>query len=365
MKKTLLLSSLLWAAAPFLMAQNPGDFLISEFMANPENVPDDLGEYIELYNARPYPVTLQGCTLQDGSGLYVTIDQSIWVPGYQLALIGGNATPGAIFYYPENPPPFSLNNTGGDQITLTCNGVVVAQTTYTQPQPAGQARELITTIGHPSGFTSESQYRDADNTFRYIGANASDNGSPTLPGNMFVLPVELSQFEAQIQNGEVFLQWTTESELNNSHFNIEHSYDGRHFKQVGQRSGYGNSQTRQHYQFRHQPKQQGLQYYRLAQYDYDGTKTYSDIINIRLGRNNQLIAYPTNTQGPLHLQWQQPTPPQSQLLILNTNGQLQQNLQLPHGSRATILNVQNLPPGPYIAQLKSPRRTTSTRFFKN
>lgn len=365
MKKSLPLLLLLCLVTQTAFPQNPGDFLISEFMANPENVPDDLGEYIELYNTHPYPVTLQGCTLQDGSDLYVTIDQSLWVPGYQLALIGGSATPGATYYYPESPPPFSLNNTGGDQITLTCNGVVVAQTTYTQNQPAGQARELITTTGHSSGFTTESDYRDADNSFQYIGASSSDNGSPTLPGSMFVLPVELSSFEAQPQNGEVLLTWTTETELNNSHFDIEHSYDGRHFKRVGQRQGYGNSQTQQHYQFRHQPDQQGLQYYRLAQYDYDGTITYSDIINVRLGQKNQLLASPTSTQGPLHLQWQQPTPPQTQLLILNTNGQLHQNLQLPPGSRATALNVQNLPPGPYIAQLKSPRHTTSTRFFKN
>lgn len=365
MKKTLLLSSLLWAAAPFLLAQNPGDFLISEFMANPENVPDDVGEYIELYNTRPYQLSLQGCTLQDGSGLYVTIEQSSWVPGYQLALIGGSATPGATFYYPEGPPPFSLNNIGGDQITLSCNGTVVAQTTYTQPQTAGQARELITTIGHPSGFTSESDYRDANNTFRYIGASSSDNGSPTLPGSMFVLPVELSSFEAQTQNSEVRLKWTTETELNNSHFDVEHSYDGRRFKRVGQRQGYGNSQTQRHYQFRHRPEQQGLQYYRLAQYDYDGTKTYSDIISIRTGQQNRLAASPTNTQGPLHLQWQQPTPPHTQILILNTNGQLHQTIQLPTGSRATAISVQNLPPGSYIAQLRSPRHTTSARFFKN
>ena len=355
---------MLWAAAPFVSAQNPGDFLISEFMANPESVSDEVGEYIELYNARPYPVTLQGCTLQDGSELYIAIDQSIWVPGYQLALIGGSATPGATFYYPENPPPFSLNNIGGDQITLTCNGVVVAQTVYTQAQAAGQSRELITTTGHPSGFTAESDYRDADNSFFYLGASSSDNGSPTLPGNTFVLPVELSRFEARTENSRVLLEWTTETELNNSHFDIEHSYDGRNFKPVGHRQGYGNTQSRQHYQFRHQPDQQGLQYYRLAQYDYDGTKTYSDVISIRFGKENQLAAFPTNTQGPLHLQWQQPTPPQTQLLILNTNGQLHQTIQLPTGSRAAAINVQNLLPGPYIAQLRSPRTPPVPDFSK-
>lgn len=365
MKKVLLLSYLLLAAAGYVWAQSPGDFIISEYMANPEHVADDVGEYIELYNTRPYPVTLQGCTLQDGSQLYVTIDQS-WVPGYQFALIGGSATPGATFYYPESPPPFSLNNNGGDQITLTCNGVVVAQTSYTQTQAAGQSRELITTIGHASGVTTESDYRDADNSFQYIGASGSENGSPTLPGEMFVLPVELSRFEASPAQGEVLLEWTTETELNNSHFDIEHSPNGRRFDRIGRLPGHGNSQSRLHYQFQHQPKQQGLQYYRLAQYDYDGTRTYSDIVSVRMGRPQpQLKAFPTQTQGPLHIHWEEPTPPQTQLLVFNTHGQLHRQIELPAGSRSTAIDVQNLMPGAYVAQLKTPRNCSSTRFFKN
>jgi hypothetical protein len=363
--KVKLLLSLLWAVAATAVAQEPGDFLIAEYMANPEHVPDDVGEYIELYNTRPYPVTLQGCTLQDGSGLQVNIDQSIWIPGYQLAVIGGIATPGTIFVYPSSPPPFSLNNIGGDQIILSCNGTVVAQTVYTATQSAGQAKELISTIGYPSGFTPESAYRDADDAFQYNGASNSENGSPTHLGSTFALPVELSRFEASANQQSVRLEWSTETELNNSHFELEHSTNGRQFTSIKRIEGYGNSQTPQHYTFVHHPKQAGLQYYRLAQYDFDGTRTYSDIISVRLhGHSNLLQAFPSNTHGPLHLKWETPTPSDGQLLIYNAQGQLQHQLELPIGSRAAALDLHGLSPGAYIAQIHLGRATYSTRFFK-
>jgi hypothetical protein len=58
-----------------------------------------------------------------------------------------------------------------------------------------------------------------------------------------VLPVELLYFESQLAaKHNVILNWATVSEINNSHFEIERSYNGRTFERVGEVNGNGNSQ---------------------------------------------------------------------------------------------------------------------------
>lgn len=56
-----------------------------------------------------------------------------------------------------------------------------------------------------------------------------------------VFPVELVRFEAEERSEQVQLNWETASEVNNSHFDILHSEDGRTFKKIGQIQGMGTT----------------------------------------------------------------------------------------------------------------------------
>ena len=49
----------------------------------------------------------------------------------------------------------------------------------------------------------------------------------------FVLPVELLSFKATADKDHIDLTWATASELNNSHFELERSEDGKSFKMIG------------------------------------------------------------------------------------------------------------------------------------
>jgi len=102
-----------------------------------------------------------------------------------------------------------------------------------------------------------------------------------------LVPVELSSFYGDLKNENIQLAWTTESEKENAGFEIEQSFDGERFLVIGMVSGVGNSEETQEYAFLDQGVRNralsNTAYYRLAQIDYDGTKTYSEVVAIDLG----------------------------------------------------------------------------------
>jgi len=94
----------------------------------------------------------------------------------------------------------------------------------------------------------------------------------TLSNILEPLPVELIRFDAKCENDVVRLTWTTGSESNNSHFNVERSADGFTFETMGEVPGAGTSQVPVDYLFLDE-RPLALAYYRLRQVDFDGTET--------------------------------------------------------------------------------------------
>lgn len=94
------------------------------------------------------------------------------------------------------------------------------------------------------------------------------------------LPVELVEFNGKHQGHDIRLYWSTASEKNNSHFDVERSTDGIHFTAIGRVTGALNSDALNTYELYDTQPAQGINYYRLAQYDLDGTRHNSRIIAI-------------------------------------------------------------------------------------
>jgi hypothetical protein len=105
----------------------------------------------------------------------------------------------------------------------------------------------------------------------------------TLADLTEIVPVELLAFTASVKNSEVELLWSTASELNNMGFEIERSIDGQdNFVTVGFVEGKGSSTEISYYSFNDNPKLSGVNqlYYRLKQVDFDGTFSYSNVVNV-------------------------------------------------------------------------------------
>ncbi len=107
-----------------------------------------------------------------------------------------------------------------------------------------------------------------------------------------VLPVELTSFTGTVADCKVTLKWSTASEVNFSHYEIQRSEDGGRFTKVGNMVSSGAA-TAADYIFI-DTKANDENYYRLKMVDLDETFEFSDIINLDLDckKSHTIKVYP-------------------------------------------------------------------------
>lgn len=93
------------------------------------------------------------------------------------------------------------------------------------------------------------------------------------------LPVELTSFDGTCVDSRVELKWSTATETNNSHFEVEKSNDGATWSMIGVVNGSGNSQETVQYSFVDSEPSGTTAYYRLKQVDNDGAANYTNVVS--------------------------------------------------------------------------------------
>lgn len=112
------------------------------------------------------------------------------------------------------------------------------------------------------------------------GGGGGGGGGGSSPAG---LPVEMIYFTGtRLPGHTVRLNWGTAFEINNSHFVIERSYNGKDFKPIGEVVGAGNSTQVIDYEFLDNTidENRKMAYYRLNQFDFDGMNDYSNLKKI-------------------------------------------------------------------------------------
>ena len=100
------------------------------------------------------------------------------------------------------------------------------------------------------------------------------------PGYPDALPVEWLDFSCSESINGIDLHWSTATETNNSHFEVERSIDGQSYETISaELSGAGNSSFENHYDYLDKKPASSLNYYRIKQVDFDGQFEYSDVIS--------------------------------------------------------------------------------------
>ncbi len=97
------------------------------------------------------------------------------------------------------------------------------------------------------------------------------------PAGCSPLPVTWVHFIAQLNNNGGVLEWSTSSERNSSHFEIERSFDGIEWKNVGIVNGAGNKYSTSNYYYEDFFNTDDVKfvYYRIRQVDFDGRYEYT------------------------------------------------------------------------------------------
>lgn len=107
-----------------------------------------------------------------------------------------------------------------------------------------------------------------------------------------ILPIELLYFDAELVNKEIMIRWSTASETNNDYFTVQRSIHGTDWSDVGTEKGAGNSSMILNYVLVDESPNNGINYYRLKQTDYDGKYSYSDIVAITFKNNPGIALFP-------------------------------------------------------------------------
>ncbi len=276
---------------------------------------------------------------------YVWATQAYFNAGGTGTLDAGGAS-AATFTFPHDTwfPVSLVIDLDNDQAQLAVNGVFVYQWQYT-----------LGTFGTPCPL---------------VIAATDMFGPDATPANneMYVddyrfsdtpLPVELTSFTANAINGFVELNWLTATEINNQGFEIERRTESSEFRTIGFVEGNGTTTEQNSYSYIDKTAEQGMNFYRLKQIDFDGTYAYSDVIEVNAtGPLSFELAqnYPNPFNPTTNIKFSVPESGNVKLSVYNLLGEevaVLLNGFSQAGTFEVTFNASNLSTGVYLYKLQS------------
>jgi hypothetical protein len=334
---------------------------------------------VEVFTSvEPLPATLPANTARyQYADLVLTFNQAVVNPVVHVTGLGGSFTTSSVKTgYTTELDLLTTGVTlsrlsGSTELTVNSNRILNNATAPDGTTGSGAASGSVLVTTPSQGITTlmfRVYMRPAaaggtihgDNASTHLGdgwiisvSTRTSTTSPTLAAPT-PLPVKLVDFTAQAAPGgrSVQLAWTTASEVNNAYFDVERSFDGATYAQLGRVAGQGGKTTATAYTFVDQQgggtQPAGLVYYRLRQVDLDGTATYSPVRPVRLGAAEaagQASLYPNPAQAITILDLSAlPTDASYQVQVLDATGRQVQRL-LVDGGQAQALDLSPLAPG--------------------
>lgn len=235
----------------------------------------------------------------------------------------------------------------------------------------GTLNESTLVIGHWSGAEwncwdkddmATEWSRDASNN--WVEVKAAGTFSPIgVGGDDTPLPIELLDFSARQFDGQVALEWTTATELNNDHFVVERSRDGIHFEPLIRVEGAGTSFQTQEYFSADAAPYYGVSFYRLKQTDFDGSFVYTKMVAVEMLEKyvSALRTFPNPAHSQVSVAFTSATAGTAAIQLLSSVGQLLQskNISTTPGENTIPLELGSYSRGIYFIAV-----STNTGVYK-
>jgi len=157
------------------------------------------------------------------------------------------------------------------------------------------------------------------------------------------LPVELVQFDAKASDKQVKLSWSTSSEFNNDYFEVERSRDGVNFETIDMVQASNSPNSYNTYQVIDRSPNQGINFYRLNQVDFDGTSSKSEIVSVEFAVNTFKLNRKAVIGDRIELSYNIPANGNYEIQAYSITGQLlySNELNLREGSNDLNFNLES------------------------
>jgi Secretion system C-terminal sorting domain len=181
------------------------------------------------------------------------------------------------------------------------------------------------------------------------------------------LPLELTSISAAPLEKTIQVDWTSKSEINFSHFELERSTDARNFQFLTKVSGEGQSHNE--YAYTDGAVIAGINYYyRLKMMDQDGGFAYSAVVQAKLeGRQLSIVQVaPNPTMSLTNITFDLPTDEDVTIRVMDLTGRLvftQSYLAL-SGSNVLTLDLSTYASGTYSLELSTANHRATHKIVK-
>lgn len=206
---------------------------------------------------------------------------------YDWALWGPNST------CPPTSAPLRCSYaivSGGSDNTGVNSANNAPQTDLTEGAGGNQWTQDVNAVAGECFVLLINNYGTGSNTF-----SISWGGTATLLCS--ALPIELLSFNGENVGSYNELTWIVATETNNDYFTLERSFDGIYWDFVTQVDGAGNSSITTTYSYRDFGFQNGYNYYRLSQTDFNGASESFDVIYVDNSVEPKKVIRVTNMMG--------------------------------------------------------------------
>ena len=178
------------------------------------------------------------------------------------------------------------------------------------------------------------------------------------------LPITMLSFDAKATlDKKVQLNWNTANEVNNHHFEVERSVDGKHFTSIGTVLAAPVTSSSNTYNFVDAQHVNGTSYYRLKQVDVNGKFAYSQIKQVCFQDKSFISIYPNPVSAVLYVQSSAQTP-LKQVSISDAQGKVV--LQAANiNANQVKLDIQTLAKGIYFVKVNDGVNETVQKIMKD
>jgi len=174
-----------------------------------------------------------------------------------------------------------------------------------------------------------------------------------------IIPVELTSFTASGYEDYAEISWITATETNNAGFSLERKSTNINWIEVAFINGNGTTTETKAYNYLDEKLNVGKHSYRIKQIDYDGTFTYSKIVEIEISAPDNYALfqnYPNPFNPSTKIEFNIPADAQVQLNVYNTLGEKVAEIfngTLTGGYHEIIFDATSLTSGIYFYRLES------------